>query len=93
MAKLTGNLQITAQPASEGERAHYEVVFIPYTGRLNTTRAKVNNLEDLVTLLIELKISEDEASKWAGRVRAQGIVLISSFERTDNLLKEMGLLA
>lgn len=93
MAKLTGNLQITAHPASEAERAHFEVVFIPYAGRLNTKRAKVSNHDDLVSLLIDLKLSEDDASKWAGRARAQGVVLISSFERTDTLLKETGLLA
>lgn len=93
MAKLTGNLQITAHPASETERAHFQVVFIPYAGRLNTKPAKVTSHDDLVSLLIELKLSEDDASKWAGRARAQGVVLISSFERADTLLKETGLLA
>jgi hypothetical protein len=93
MAKLTGNLQITANPGSEGERPHFEVVFVPYAGRLNTRRAKVSNVDELVSLLMELKLSEDDATKWAGKARAQGIVLISSFERTDTLLKERGLLA
>jgi hypothetical protein len=93
MAKLTGNLQITANPGSRGERPHFEVVFVPYAGHLNTRRAKVSNVDELVSLLMELKLSEDDATKWAGKARAQGIVLISSFERTDSLLKEMGLLA
>jgi hypothetical protein len=68
------------------------VVFIPYAGRLNTKPAKANNHDDLVSLLTDLKLSEDEASKWAGRARSQGIVLIPSFERTDTQLREMGLL-
>jgi hypothetical protein len=93
MAKLMGNLQIKVNPGSEGERPHFEVAFIPYAGRLNTKPAKANNHDDLVALLTDLKLSEDEASKWAGRARSQGVVLIPSFERTDTLLKEMGLLA
>ncbi len=93
MAKLMGNLQIKVHPGSEGHRPHFEVTFVPYAGRLNTKPAKVENLDDLVFLLTELKLGEDEASKWAGRARAQGVVLIPSIERTDTLLKEMGLLA
>ena len=88
-----GNLKITTHAASETEPAHYEVVFVPYSGRLNTKPAKASNLEDLVTLLSDLKLSEDDATKWAGRARAQGVILIASFERTDTLLREMGLLA
>jgi hypothetical protein len=40
-----------------------------------------------------MKLDEDDASKWAGRARAQGVVLIPSFERTEAQLREMGLLA
>jgi hypothetical protein len=93
MAKLMGNLQIKVNPGAEGARPYFEVVFIPYAGRLNTKPAKANNHDDLVSLLTELKLSEDDASKWAGRARAQGVVLIPSFERTDTQLREMGLLA
>lgn len=93
MAKLMGNLQITAHPATEAEKAHFEVVFVPYAGRLNTKKFKVSTYDELVSYLMDLKISEDESAKWAGRARAQGVVLISSFERADSLLKEMGLLA
>lgn len=93
MAKLMGNLQIKVNPGSQAERPHFEVVFIPYAGRLNTTPAKVNSHDDLVSLLTDLKLSEDDATKWAGRARSQGVVIISSFERTDTLLREMGLLA
>lgn len=92
MPKLMGNLQIKLNPGKEGERPYFEVVFVPYAGRLNTKPAKVNSLDDLVALLTELKLSEDEAQKWAGRARSQGVVLIPSFERSDTLLKEMGLL-
>ena len=93
MVKLTGNLRITATPASEGTKAYFEVVFVPYAGRLNTKPAKAANYDDLVTLLTELKFSEDEATRWAGKARAQGVILISSFERADSLLRDNGLLA
>jgi hypothetical protein len=93
MAKLTGNLRITANPGSEGIKPHFEVVFVPYAGRLNTRPAQPANYDELVTLLSELKFSEDEATRWAGKARSQGVVLISSFERNDSLLREFGLLA
>lgn len=93
MAKLTGNLRITANPGSEGVRPYFEVVFLPYAGRLNTKPAKAANYDDLVTLLTELKFSEDDATRWAGKVRSQGVVLIASFERTDSQLRDNGLLA
>jgi hypothetical protein len=93
MAKLTGNLRITANPGSEGVRPYFEVVFLPYAGRLNTKPAKADNYDDLVTLLTELKFSEDDATRWAGKVRSQGVVLIASFERTDSQLRDNGLLA
>lgn len=93
MAKLTGNLRITANPGSEGVKAHFEVVFVPYAGRLNTRTIKANNYDDLVALLTELKFGEDDATRWAGKARSQGVVLISSFERNDSLLRENGLLA
>lgn len=93
MQKLMGNLQIKVNPGSQGERPHFEVSFVPYAGRLNTKPAKANSHDDLVSLLTDLKLSEDDAQKWAGRARSQGVVLIPSFERTDAQLKEMGLLA
>ncbi len=93
MAKLMGNLRITANPGSEGVRPHFEVVFVPYAGRLNTRPAKVNSYDELVSLLMDLKFSEDDATRWAGKARAQGVILINSCERTDTLLREKGLLA
>jgi hypothetical protein len=93
MAKLMGNLRITAKPASEGARPHFEVVFVPYAGRLNTRPAKASSYDDLVALLLDLKFSEDDATRWAGKARAQGVILIDSFERADALLREKGLLA
>lgn len=93
MAKLMGNLRITANPGSEGVRPHFEVVFVPYAGRLTTRPAKATSYDDLVTLLMDLKFGEDDAARWAGKARSQGVVLISSFERTDTLLREKGLLA
>ena len=93
MAKLMGNLRITAVPASEGVRPHFDVVFLPYAGRLNTKPATATNYDELVALLMELKFSEDDSTRWAGKARSQGLILIDSVERTDALLREKGLLA
>lgn len=93
MSKLMGNLRITAIPAAEGVKAHFEVVFVPYAGRLKTRPATATTYDELVTLLQELKFSEDDATRWAGKARSQGIVLVDSFERTDALLRERGLLS
>jgi hypothetical protein len=93
MAKVAGNLRLTANPAMEGSGPHFEVVFVPYSGRLNTIPVRVANLDDLVALLMNLKIDEDDATRFAGKTRAQGVVLIPSVERTEVLLKEQGLLA
>ena len=93
MAKLIGNLRITAKPAAEGVKAHFEVVFLPYAGRLNTRPAMARTYDDLVALLQDLKFGEDEATRWAGKARSQGVIIIDSFERADTLLREKGLLA
>jgi hypothetical protein len=93
MPKVIGNLRITAKPAAEGIKAHFELMFIPYAGRLATLPAKATTYDDLVAFLQELKFGEDEATSWAGKARSQGIILIASFERQDALLKEKGLLA
>lgn len=93
MAKLIGNLRITAKPAAEGAKAHFELVFLPYAGRKSTVAAKANTYDDLVALLQDLKFGEDEATRWAGKARAQGVIIIDSVERQDSLLREKGLLA
>lgn len=93
MAKVIGNLRITAKPAAEGVKAHFEIVFLPYAGRLNTRPAKANTYDELVSLLQDLKFGEDDATRFAGKARAQGVIIIDSFERVDTLLKEKGLLA
>jgi hypothetical protein len=92
MAKVTGNIRINANAGSTVTAGHFEVMFVPYAGRLNTKPVKVSNLDDLVTLLMNLKISEDEATRWAGKARTQGVVLISGVERTESQLQENGLL-
>ena len=93
MAKLIGNLRITAKPASEGVKAHFELMFLPYAGRLNTTPATAITYDDLVSLLQDLKFGEDDATRYAGKARAQGVIIIDRFERADTLLREKGLLA
>jgi hypothetical protein len=92
MAKVTGTIRINANPGSSGAVGHFEVVFVPYAGRLNTKPVKVSDLDDLVSLLMNLKISEDEATRWAGKARTQGVVLIAGIERTEAQLQENGLL-
>ena len=93
MAKLIGNLRISAVPGLEGRRPHYAVEFLPFTGRLKTQPATAQSFDDLVALLIELRIEEDEATRHAGRIRGQGTILVPNFECTDSLLKEQKLLS
>ena len=93
MPKIIGNLRITAKPASEGVKPHFEVMFQPYAGRHNTKAAQASSYDDLVSLLMDLKVDEDAATRYAGKARSQGVILIDSFERADSLLREKGLLA
>lgn len=93
MQKLIGTIRITPNPGSDTERPHFEVAFLPYHGRLNTQVVKVATHEDLLSFLMDIRISEDEATRWAGKARSQGVVLISGIERTEAQLRESGLLA
>jgi hypothetical protein len=93
MPKLIGNLRITASAGGEGTRPHFEVVFVPHSGRLDTKTVTVATYDELVAFLMGIRISEDEATRWAGRVRSGGVVLIPNVERNDGLLRESGLLA
>jgi len=63
------------------------------TGNADVVAKDLESCERLVALLIELKFNEDDATRWAGKARSQGMILISSFERTDTLLRDNGLLA
>jgi hypothetical protein len=92
-AKLTGSIRITPNHGDSNTKPHFEVVFVPYAGRLNTKVVRVDTHEALVAFLIEARLPEDEASRWAGRARGEGVVLISGIERTEAQLKETGLLA
>jgi hypothetical protein len=91
MMKLIGSVRITPNPGSGNMGPHYEVVFVPFHGKVNTQIVRITSLDDLVAFLIQIKISEDDASRWAGRARA-GVVLIPNVERSEELLKENGLL-
>jgi hypothetical protein len=93
MTKLIGTIRITPNPGDQNTRPHFEVLFVPYAGRLNTQVVRVSSHEELVAFLMEARISEDEASLWAGRARGEGSVLISGVERTEAQLKDCGLLA
>jgi len=54
---------------------------------------KLSTHDELVQFLMDIKISEDEAARWAGKARSQGVVLISGVERTEAQFRESGLIA
>lgn len=91
MKKLIGNIRITPNSGTETMGPHFEVVFVPYAGRVNAQTVRVSSHDDLVAFLISIRISEDDAARWAGRARGD-VVLIPSVERSEELLKENGLL-
>ena len=91
MKKLIGNIRITPNPGSETMSPHFEVVFVPYAGRFTTPTVRITSHDDLVAFLTGIKISEDDASRWAGRAKGS-VVLIPSVERSEELFKENGLL-
>jgi hypothetical protein len=92
MTRLKGTIRITQNPGSGTLGPHFEIVFVPYHGRINAQTVRVGTHDELVQFLIGIKLSEDEASRWAGRARGD-IVLIPSVERTETQLKESGLMA
>lgn len=92
MKKLIGTVRITPKPGDDKSLPHFEVDFVPYSGKLDTRAVRVNTHDELVEFLISIRISEDEAARWAGRARGS-VVLIPSIERTEDLLRESGLLA
>lgn len=93
MAKVIGNLRITAKAAAEGVKPHFELMFLPYAGRMATRPAKATTYDELVSFLQDLKFDEDDATRWAGKARSQGVIIIDSVERQDSLLRDKGLLA
>jgi hypothetical protein len=92
MPKLIGNLRITTTPGSGQERPYFEVVFVPYSGHISAQPVRLVSHDELVQFLVGIKLSEDDASRWAGRARSEGVLLIPNIERTDSQLKESGLL-
>jgi len=93
MAKLTGNIRITTKPASANVKGHFEIAFVPYSGRVNAQLVRVSSHEDLVQFLMGIRLSEDDATLWAGRARSEGVLLIPGIERTEDQLRASGLLA
>lgn len=91
MPKLIGNIRITPNPGGGTMGPHFEVSFVPFHGKINAQIVRVSSQDDLVAFLIQIRISEDDASRWAGRARS-GVVLIPNVERNEDLLKENGLL-
>jgi hypothetical protein len=93
MMKLTGTIRIQPNPGSDTMGPHFEIDFLPYHGRPNTQTVRASTRDELVEFLMRIKISEDEATRWAGKARSQGVVLISGIERTEAQLRDSGLLA
>lgn len=92
MKKLIGTVRITPISGDETTLPHFDVVFVPYSGKLDTQTVEIGTYDALVEFLISLRISEDEAARWAGRAKGT-VVLIPSIERPEELLKDCGLLA
>lgn len=92
MTKLMGTIRISPSAGSDTTKPHFEIVFVPYHGRFNTPTVKISTHDELVQFLMDIKISEDEAARWAGKARSQGVVLISGIERTEAQFRESGLI-
>jgi len=92
MMKLMGTIRIQPNPGSDTMGPHFEIDFLPYHRHLNTKTVRASTRDDLVEFLMGIKISEDEAARWAGKARSQGVVLISGIERTEAQLRDSGLL-
>jgi hypothetical protein len=92
MMKLMGTIRIQPNPGSDTVGPHFEIDFVPYHGRFNTKTVRATTHDELVEILMGIKISEDEAARWAGKARSQGVVLISGIERTEAQLRDSGLL-
>jgi hypothetical protein len=90
MKKLMGNLRIRPNPGSGSAGPHYEIDFLPYSGKLNTQTVSAHTYDELVAFLIEFRMKEDEATRWAGQAR-NSLILIPSIERTEEQLRDSGL--
>jgi hypothetical protein len=90
MKKLIGTVRITPFEGDKKTLPHFDVAFVPYSGKMETPTIEIGTHDELVKFLISIKISEDEAARWAARARGS-VVLIPSVERSEELLKEKGL--
>ena len=62
MKKLIGTVRITPKPGDDKSLPHFDVDFLPYSGKLDTQTVRVSTHDELVEFLISIKISEDEAA-------------------------------
>jgi hypothetical protein len=93
MLKITGNLRVTTTPKTQQSGPVFEVVFEPYAGRIDSRPVVLHTYDELYSFLIALKLDEEDASRWSGRARSEGVLLIPSVEQTETQLKENGLIA
>jgi hypothetical protein len=92
MTKLKGNIRITTKTEAGSPGPVFDISFVPYHGRINGLHVQITRHDDLVQYLISMRISDDEASRWAGRARSEGVVLIPEIERSEAQLREYGLM-
>jgi len=92
MTKLKGNIRITTKNEPDSPGPVFYISFVPYHGRIKALDVRITRHDDLVQYLIGIRLSDDQASLWAGRARSQGVVLIPEIERSEPQLKEYGLM-
>lgn len=91
MTKLKGNVRIVYTAPTEKTKPVFEIRFVPYAGRLNAPARQIQDEPDLVDLLLLLGLTDDDASRWVGKVKVEGLVLIPEVQSTEQKLKEGGL--
>lgn len=92
MMKLKGNVRITTKNELGTPGPIFNISFVPYHGRIKGLDVRITRHDELVQYLTSIRLSEDQASLWAGRARSEGVVLIPEIERSEAQLKEYGLM-
>jgi hypothetical protein len=91
VTKLKGNVRIAYTAPSEKAKPVFEVHFAPYVSRLKTQPIQFRDEADLVDFLFRIKVSDDDVSRWVGKVKVEGLVLIPEIQLTEQQLRENGL--
>jgi len=92
MTKLKGNVRITTKNELGTPGPVFSISFVPYHGRIKGLDVRITRHDELVQYLTSIRLSDDQASLWAGRARSEGVVLIPEIERSEAQLREYGLM-